>query len=89
MLRTLFSSECRHNRTGKGSRGGGARLPQHIFTLCICPAAALPRSWGRRSWTGGQLGLDVSPLPQAVCTAATAQGDKDTRKVGDGVGGGG
>ncbi|PSC72499.1 Actin-related 7 [Micractinium conductrix] len=36
---------------------------------------------GEALMDGGQLGLDVSPLPQAVCTAATAQGDKDTRKT--------
>lgn len=36
---------------------------------------------GEALMDASQLGLDVAPLSAAVHTAATAQGDKDTRKV--------
>ena len=37
---------------------------------------------GEALMDGGQLGLDLPRLSEAVFTSATAQGDKDSRKVG-------
>ncbi len=83
-LEDLARSIARVAGTSEEAAAGGPPVEPATHTLPDGQTITIEREGlelGEALMDGGQLGLDLPRLPQAVYTAATAQGDKDTRKV--------
>lgn len=84
LLEDLARSIARVAGTAEEAAAGGPPVEPATHTLPDGQTIAIEREGlelGEVLMDGGQLGLDLPRLSQAVYTAATAQGDKDTRKV--------
>lgn len=84
-LEDLARSIARVAGSAEEAAPGGAPAEPTTHTLPDGQRITIEREGlelGEALMDGGRLGLDLQRLSQAVYTAATAQGDKDTRKVG-------